>query len=154
MIISPQSIIPEYSVVPALWPLMPWGPAIDGTKVGIPDQPLKLLQEGKFNKVPAIFGTNKNEGSVFVPAMLFMIPGVNFPPQDADIARGGDTLCTSTSVAFLPSVPCLDDAIWHVPVHLSASVIPFSVLPASPHVSEAFAAYLSRHFHDVTWLWC
>jgi carboxylesterase type B len=76
------------SVVPALWPFMPWGPAIDGSKYGLLDTPLNLLKAGQFNKVPTIFGTNANEGSIFVPALILMIPGTNFPPQDADITKG------------------------------------------------------------------
>lgn len=45
---------------PSLAPLDPWGPAIDG--VVLTELPLKSLQAGTFNKVPTIFGTNKNEG--------------------------------------------------------------------------------------------
>ena len=48
--------------LPALSPLFPWGPAIDGADTGLRDLPLALIQRGEFNKVPAIFGTNKNEG--------------------------------------------------------------------------------------------
>jgi hypothetical protein len=52
------------------------------------DMPLTLLQQGKFNNVPSIFGTNNNEGSIFVPAIVLMLPGTHFPPQDADITIG------------------------------------------------------------------
>jgi len=74
-------------VIPALWPFMPWGPAIDGSKLGLLDTPLALLTAGQFNKVPTIFGTNQNEGTIFVPAIILMVPGTNFPPQDADIEK-------------------------------------------------------------------
>lgn len=37
------------------------GPAIDGTAVGLPDMPINLLDAGRFNKVPVIFGVNKFE---------------------------------------------------------------------------------------------
>ncbi len=67
---------------------MPWGPAIDGAKVGLLDTPLNLLTKGQFNNVPTIFGTNKNEGSIFVPAIIAMVPGTHFPPQDADLVLG------------------------------------------------------------------
>jgi len=53
--------------VPRLWPVMPWGPAIDGTPVGLLDLPLTLIKAGKFNRVPVIVGTNENEGNIFIP---------------------------------------------------------------------------------------
>ena len=37
--------------LPPLYPIMPWGPAIDGTKVGLVDLPIHLLERGQFNKV-------------------------------------------------------------------------------------------------------
>jgi hypothetical protein len=42
--------------MPTLYPLMPWGPAIDGSPTGLPDLPVTLLQRGQYNKVPTIFG--------------------------------------------------------------------------------------------------
>nr|ODN89584.1 hypothetical protein L203_02297 [Cryptococcus depauperatus CBS 7841] len=44
------------------------GPAIDGDL--IPDSPHKLLSEGKFANKPFIIGTNKDEGTDFVPTNL------------------------------------------------------------------------------------
>lgn len=41
-----------------------WIPAIDG--VIIPDDPAKLLREGRFNQVPVIMGSNRNEGALMV----------------------------------------------------------------------------------------
>lgn len=82
-------MISRYSIDPELLQMAQlggWGPAIDGTKVGLPDQPLKLLQQGKFNKAPTILGTNENEASMFVPILLLQI-GANIPPTDADIVR-------------------------------------------------------------------
>ena len=46
-------------------PLYMWAPVIDEDL--IPDQPFLLLQQGKFIHVPAIFGTDTNEGTTFVP---------------------------------------------------------------------------------------
>jgi hypothetical protein len=40
---------PQY--LPALAPLMAWGPAIDGSPAGLRDMPLTLIQKGDFNKV-------------------------------------------------------------------------------------------------------
>ena len=67
---------------PALAPIMPWGPVIDG--VSLLEYPQTSLVAGTFNKVPTIFGTNKNEGRIFVPAMPFVVPGTHFPPTPAD----------------------------------------------------------------------
>ena len=54
--------------------------------------PLTLLQQGRFKNVPIIFGTNKNEGSIFVPALVVVVPGMHFPPQDADLVLGRITV--------------------------------------------------------------
>jgi len=44
---------------------MPFKPIVDGGLVDdpfLPEEPLELLKKGKWNKVPLIIGTNKNEG--------------------------------------------------------------------------------------------
>lgn len=41
-----------------------WIPAIDG--VIIPDDPSELLREGRFNQVPVMMGSNRNEGALMV----------------------------------------------------------------------------------------
>ena len=41
-----------------------WGPTIDG-KV-LPDQPMKMVKDGKGNKVPVMIGTNQDEGTLFL----------------------------------------------------------------------------------------
>ncbi len=40
-----------------------WFPTFDGTT--IPAAPLKLIRAGRFNKVPLILGSNKDEGTIF-----------------------------------------------------------------------------------------
>eukprot|EP00762_Andalucia_godoyi_P002878 ANDGO_04398.mRNA.1 Acetylcholinesterase len=65
--------------LPALFPVMPFGPTIDGSQDGLPDLPLNLVRSGKFNKVPIIMGTNKEEGSIFLPVMPIIVKGVMFP---------------------------------------------------------------------------
>ena len=51
------------------WALMPagfagaWQPVVDGELLA--DQPLRLLQAGKFHRVPIVMGTNSNEGTSF-----------------------------------------------------------------------------------------
>ena len=46
-------------------PIYMYGPTIDGDIV--PDYTLRLFEEGKFVKVPTIFGSVSNEGTVFAP---------------------------------------------------------------------------------------
>jgi para-nitrobenzyl esterase len=43
-----------------------WTPVVDG--VSLPDQPDKLVQEGRYNRVPTIFGSNHDEGRLMVMA--------------------------------------------------------------------------------------
>jgi len=45
------------------YPLTPYGLVVDGSPLGLPDAPMKLLQKGEFNKVPLIIGTNRDGGS-------------------------------------------------------------------------------------------
>lgn len=42
-------------------PAFPWSFTVDGTADGVKEPPMKLLREGRFNRVPLIFGTNANE---------------------------------------------------------------------------------------------
>lgn len=73
-----------------LWPLMPNGPAIDGTESGLLDVPMKLVREGRFNRVPLLLGSNENGGSIFEPMLPIVLPGVRLPvkrfPETLDIA--------------------------------------------------------------------
>lgn len=66
---------------------MPWGPAIDGASTGLKDVPLNLILQGKVNPSLRSFvlGTNKNEGSIFIPVFPLVVPGTSFPPTDADL---------------------------------------------------------------------
>lgn len=45
-----------------------FGPSVDGDL--IPDAPWKLLEQGKFAKIPFISGNNKDEGTAFVPTFV------------------------------------------------------------------------------------
>lgn len=45
-----------------------FGPSVDGDLV--PDSPWELLKAGKFAKMPYISGTNRDEGTSFVPAAI------------------------------------------------------------------------------------
>jgi len=70
---------------PLMAPLMPWGPAIDGSDQGLPGLPLELIQEGRGSGVPLIAGTNGDEGTVFIPGMPLIVPGVSFPLDENDL---------------------------------------------------------------------
>ena len=59
---------------PPLYPIMAWGPVVDGTTKGLPGTPIKILQAGKQNQVPIIMGTVLNEGSVFSVLMPVIAP--------------------------------------------------------------------------------
>ncbi len=42
---------------------------------GLLARPLELLTTGRFNRVPLIIGTNENEGTIFLPLAVAIIPG-------------------------------------------------------------------------------
>ena len=79
------SHFPEY--VPTMWPVMPWGATIDGTF--LPDLPIKVIKSGKANKVKSvIMGTNLDEGTLFVSAILiYVIPGLQPVLSAGDLGR-------------------------------------------------------------------
>lgn len=66
--------IPDFAS--PLWPLMPFGPVIDGTDVGLPDMPYTLMQKGEFAKVPLIIGANKDGGGYFGLALPLLWGGL------------------------------------------------------------------------------
>lgn len=66
--------IPDFAS--PLWPLMPFGPCIDGTDVGLPDVPYTLMQKGEFAKVPLIVGANKDGGGYFGLALPLLWGGL------------------------------------------------------------------------------
>ena len=59
-----KNIVTPYPGAPGN-PLYLYGPTIDGDL--IQDHTLRLFHEGKFIKVPVIFGDDTNEGTIFVP---------------------------------------------------------------------------------------
>lgn len=84
---APAALLQSVPVpVPALFPMFPFGPAIDGRPTGMPAMPLSLIHSGRFNKVPLIAGTNEDEGSFFVPAMVAVVKGLFFPMNDHGVA--------------------------------------------------------------------
>jgi len=89
--------IPDFAS--PLWPLMPFGPVIDGTDVGLPDVPYTLMQKGDFAKVPLIIGANKDGGGYFGIALPLLWGGLKsdfkkttewFLPDQSDRDRAMD----------------------------------------------------------------
>jgi carboxylesterase type B len=78
---------PEFSakrkITPAdrspIYPLMPNGPVIDGSRVGTLDVPIRLIDAGNFNKVPLILGANENGGTIFEPMVPLTVPNTSWP---------------------------------------------------------------------------
>jgi carboxylesterase type B len=71
--------------LPALAPIMPWGATVDGSSDGLLAVPLASIKQGDFARVPTIFGTNMNEGSIFIPMLPLVKKGAHFPPTDQDL---------------------------------------------------------------------
>lgn len=84
------------NTLPFLAPMFPFGPVIDGTKQGTPELPLTALQQGRANYVPTIFGTTKDEGSIFVPMLAVVVPNATWPIS-------GDTDVQTALHHFFPS---------------------------------------------------
>ena len=73
--------------VPPLFPVMDWGPAIDGSPFGLSATPLQLLRSGRGNYVPTIVGNNDDEGSLFVATVPLIVSGTSFPPGPSDLRK-------------------------------------------------------------------
>jgi len=90
--------VPDYAS--ELFPLMPFGPVIDGDSKGLPDVPKALFDKGEFNKVPLMIGSNRDGGGYFGPMLpllwgAFPLTGFNFDklldwffPDASDRAAG------------------------------------------------------------------
>jgi carboxylesterase type B len=57
---------------------------IDGSAVGVLDRPMNLVRKGIFNKVPAIFGSNENDGSYFV-LLGYVVSNMSVPISDKNV---------------------------------------------------------------------
>ncbi len=59
--------------------------------------------------MPTIFGTNKDEGTIFVPLLPFIINGTHFPPTSDDIEKGVEQLLdmynSNKTKEIAPQVP-------------------------------------------------
>ncbi|EPE04851.1 triacylglycerol lipase (secreted protein) [Ophiostoma piceae UAMH 11346] len=79
-----------------------WGPCVDGEF--LQDRPYTMFQDGRFVRVPMVFGTATNEGSIFTPnaeslddAATFMIN--NYPSLGSLAESGPNTTASSTTAA-------------------------------------------------------
>jgi len=73
------------SWLPLLYPDMPWAPAVDQSVAGLMDVPIHVISRAEGNPVPLIAGTNENEGSIFMPELSSIVPGVKFPLTSRDV---------------------------------------------------------------------
>jgi len=98
--------------LPILYPVMPWGPVVDGSTKGLLDFPLSILQKGTGNNVPLIAGTNNNEGSMFVPGLPAIVPEqISMPMVEQDVTTVLDHFyCDNSSIVntILPLYPLSD----------------------------------------------
>lgn len=56
-----------------------------GANPGRLDMPLTLLTTGQGNYVPTIWGSNKNEGSIFVPLVALVVKGGSYPLNEQSL---------------------------------------------------------------------
>lgn len=105
---------------PAFAPIMAWGAPVDG--VDLTDLPLGMMEKGQTNDVPAIFGTNKDEANLFVPALPIVIKGA----------------------PLLPTAKSFNETIRHV----LAVYDPAKVEAVLPTINNV---YSSSSFHDDQW---
>ena len=90
-------------------PLYMYGPVIDGGIV--PDYTYRAFAEGKFVKIPAIFGDDTNEGTIFVPKNTSSIADsdtflqAQFPAVNPDQLRAITSLFPNPNLTFPNSGP-------------------------------------------------
>jgi len=77
---------------PPFTPLAGWTAVVDGSEIGLPDVPLRLINAGKINKSPTgekvavLMGTNTNEFSLFAPLLPMILPGISLPFTSSDFS--------------------------------------------------------------------
>jgi len=77
---------------PNLYPIMPWGATMDQAKTGLAATPVTLMESGAWNSVPVVFGTMRNDGSLFAFFLPIVAPAAGkqfpLPPSAADVQSG------------------------------------------------------------------
>jgi len=89
---------------------MQWSPVVDAMSTDLPDQPLKLMADGKWTPVPVLLGSNQDEGATFVYAGVPMkLPEALFPiVNDVIFGATGDKVRSSSSTSSSSSSSVLD----------------------------------------------
>jgi para-nitrobenzyl esterase len=67
----------KFSYLPPLFPAIPFATVVDGSVEGIPVMPLQALKDNSAMNVPLIIGTNKDEGTIFVPLIYPIVNNVS-----------------------------------------------------------------------------
>eukprot|EP00466_Bigelowiella_natans_P019178 jgi/Bigna1/127821/aug1.5_g2529 len=71
-----------------LFPAMPNGPVIDGSKNGLLGVPIELIESGNFNKVPIMYGANRDGGNIVLQSLsVLAVPGATFPADNATLGK-------------------------------------------------------------------
>jgi carboxylesterase type B len=80
---------------------MQWSPVVDAMSTDLPDQPLKLMADGKWTPVPVLLGSNQDEGATFVYAGVpVKLPEALFPiVNDVIFGATGDKVAAAAAVA-------------------------------------------------------
>jgi len=66
-----------------LYPLFGWVPVIDGYY--LTNTPTAMVEAGNWNKVPSMFGVEKDEGSAFALMLGTIVPGAGIPVTWGDL---------------------------------------------------------------------
>eukprot|EP01064_Diplonema_japonicum_P015427 TRINITY_DN23150_c0_g1_i1.p1 TRINITY_DN23150_c0_g1~~TRINITY_DN23150_c0_g1_i1.p1 ORF type:complete len:547 (+),score=150.35 TRINITY_DN23150_c0_g1_i1:47-1687(+) len=61
----------EAGIMPRVAPIMNWWPVVDGR--ALPESPIDMALNGQTADVPLIIGTNKDEGTIFVPGVVLVV---------------------------------------------------------------------------------
>eukprot|EP00041_Stephanoeca_diplocostata_P010591 m.168700 g.168700 ORF g.168700 m.168700 type:complete len:452 (+) comp18218_c0_seq1:120-1475(+) len=81
--------------LPRLLPFLMWGPVVDGSREGVEARPIEQLKEKRFNDVPLLLGTVRDEGTIFIPELPF-IAGILLPLSDIGFKRAVSHFYNST----------------------------------------------------------
>ena len=66
-------------------PVIAFTAVVDRTDSGLPDSPLRLIEQGRINTAPngqrltVILGSNKDEFAFFLNSIKLVIPGLHLP---------------------------------------------------------------------------
>ncbi|KAK3275281.1 hypothetical protein CYMTET_16580 [Cymbomonas tetramitiformis] len=93
-----------------LAPICTYVPTIDGSPIGMLEAPLETFKRGEGNKVPVIMGSNRDEGTIFVPLLPFVVErhSIHFPLNDQGVQYFVERIMhynTTTSARVLAQYP-------------------------------------------------